>query len=39
MMQFDKNGAKYENFYRRVASVLSQAVIYTVMADIRDRVL
>jgi hypothetical protein len=25
MMQFDPNGAKYENFYRRVASVLSLA--------------
>ena len=28
MMQFDQNGAKYENFSRRVPSVLSRAVIY-----------
>jgi hypothetical protein len=26
MMQFDQNGEKFENFYRRVASVLSRAV-------------
>jgi hypothetical protein len=39
MMQFDQNGAKYENFYRRVASVLSRAVIYKFMEDILDRVL
>ena len=32
-------GAKYENVYRRVASVLSRAVIYKVMDDILDRVL
>jgi hypothetical protein len=39
MMQFDQNGEKCENFYRRVASVLSRAVIYKVMDDILDRVL
>ena len=27
-MQFDQNGEKSENFYRRVPSVLSRAVIY-----------
>lgn len=39
MMQFDRQGAQYENFYRRVASVLSRAVIYKVMADIRERLM
>jgi hypothetical protein len=39
MMQFDQNGEKCENFYRRVASVLSRAIIYKVMDDILDRVL
>ena len=39
MMLFDQNGAKYESFCRRVASVLSRAVIYKVMDDILDRVL
>ena len=33
MMQFDQNGEKCENFYRRVASVLSRAVTYKVMDD------
>ena len=39
MMQFDRNGAKYENFSRRVASVFSRVVIYKVMEDILDWVL
>ena len=39
MIQFDQNGEECENFYRRVASVLSRAVIYKVMDDILDRVL
>jgi hypothetical protein len=39
MMQFDQNGEEYESFCRRVASVLSRAVMYKVISDIRDRAL